>query len=153
MLELGLSPLCTSPPASLCPHQEFLCRVGDLLRLGWPSPGIYPAQGWGPEHKGLIQETDVNSFQGLEAEGQSFQANEGRWREERQSPRRLINQQATPGPWEELLERANSASSYKWCPPRRHKEMTKSSYKVPGPSWPLEYCWPSLGSPIFIQCN
>lgn len=38
-------------------------------------------------------------------------------------------------------------------PPRRHKEMTKSSYKVPGPSWPLEYCWPSLGSPIFIQCN
>lgn len=104
------------PPASLCPHREFLCRVGDLLRLGWPSPGIYPAQGWGPEHKGLIQETDVNSFQGLEAEGQSFQANEGRWREERQSPRRLINQQATPGPWEELLERANSASSYKWCP-------------------------------------
>lgn len=96
MLELGLPP-SASPPASLCPHPGFLYREGDLLKLGWPSPGI--AQGWRPEHKGLIQETDVNFFQGLEAEGQSFQANEGRWREERQSPRRLINQQATSGPW------------------------------------------------------
>lgn len=50
---------------------------------------LYSAQGWGLEHKGLIQETDVNFFQAPEAEGQSFQASEGRWWEERQSPRRL----------------------------------------------------------------
>lgn len=161
------------PPASLCPHREFLCRVGDLLRLGWPSPGIYPAQGWGPEHKGLIQETDVNSFQGLEAEGQSFQANEGRWREERQSPRRLINQQATPGPWEELLERANSASSYKWCPQEDTKKRLSLLIKSLAPTGPwniagllwgplpsssvtekpyqLPLCWPlSYHPPIFL---
>lgn len=50
---------------------------------------FYSAWGWGPEHKELIQETDVNSFQALEAEGQNFQAKEGRQREEGQSPRRL----------------------------------------------------------------
>lgn len=31
--------------------------------------------------------------------------------------------------------------------PKRNKEMTK----VPSPSWPLEYCWPSLGFPNFIH--
>lgn len=84
-----VSPQYILPPASLCPHPGFSAGWG--IGLDWLAftTHLHSAQGWGSEHKGLIQETDVNFFQAPEAEGQSFQAKEGRWREENQSPRRL----------------------------------------------------------------
>lgn len=76
------------PTASLCPHPRLPLQGGGSTEVGLAFPRILrPAQDWGPKHKGLIRETDVNAFQTLEAEGQGFQASEGRWGEERPSPR------------------------------------------------------------------
>lgn len=63
-------------------------------------------QHWYQEDKGLIEETDVGSFQPLEAEGQSFQTREGRWREDRVSKATTSTNKQHQTQGEELLERA-----------------------------------------------
>lgn len=120
-LELGSSPLGTSPPQPPSVHTPASLQGGRSAEAGRAFPqNFYSAQGWGPGHKGLIQETDVHVLQARRQRARaSKQRREGGGRDNLQGDR--INQQATPGPWGRTLERMNDASACK----RHSREVTK----------------------------